>query len=165
MSLSRSLELALILFTMLLCIAPSNAAYAKLEEFTLAELVNESTFIAYGITVKEYGKSDNPVSGYLVKFKPIIVLKNSQDEKVDSISLCNDLNDIESYDLRLFEDPYIVLAKRIGRCFMPVNGHYSTIGAENNLAITFGISDQPEKQELNNFMDKIKALVELENKR
>lgn len=157
--------LLIVAISALLSTAISSKAYAKLAYVELAELVEKAAYIAYGNTVKEYGKSEEETSGYIVLFKPNIVLKNTQDEKKDFVPLCNDVNDIESYDLRLGDDPYFVFATREGRCLMPVWGINSVISVNEDIVYASNIEDQPEKQEVNDFMNKIKALVEAENKK
>ena len=156
----RKARLALLIVVALGLSAIFSPAHAKLASVELMQLVEESTFIAYGKTQK-VDRETLGKRGYVVRFKPEVILKNTQNEHWELVPLCNDLDDVESYDLRTYKEPYIIFAsKQHAPCLFPVWGMYSVIATEGGQALTSSIYGQPKKQALSTFMDKIRTLVD-----
>lgn len=144
----------------------TSETYAKLAYVELAELVEKASFIAYGETYKEYNSSLETSSAYLVRFRPHKILKNADKAQTDLVTLCNEFDFTgEAYDFRNLKQAYFVFASKKGDCLKPVWKMKSVVLVSGSVAATSNIVDQPEKQEVNDFMNKIRALVEAENKK
>lgn len=157
--------LLIVAISALLNTAMPSDVYAKLAYVDLAELVEKATFIAYGETYKEFNPSLEMSSAYVVRFNPHKILKNTYNAQTDLVRLCNEFSlSREAYDFRTLKKAYFVFASKKGDCLKPVWQMNSVVLVTEGVAATSNIVGQPEKQELNDFMDKIKALVELENK-
>jgi len=66
-------------------------------------------------------------------------------------------NDVESYDLRELDVPYMVFASRDRSCYRPVHGVSSIVKVTDGTAWTVGIFDQPENQTAEEFLRKVKS--------
>jgi hypothetical protein len=138
---------------LLLC---SGLALAELIPITLAGLANEASVIAYGSSVRQ---SDMSASSSIVWFQPVSVLRGESLVKDKPFKICNDPTDSESYDLRQFDEPYIVFAKKKNDCYMPVHRMSSIVPVSNGTAATWRIQGEPEKQPLSAFLKKVTSLI------
>jgi hypothetical protein len=140
----------------------SHAAFAKLFEIDLKDLVNESTLIAL---VRPIGKAPNPSpesTRIAVSFKMISVLKGASLGKGDQIQLCNHPQEIESYNLEDIDEEFMVFAKPGAGCFQPILGYRSFVMMEGGVAVTGNIADQPERQGAGAFLKKVKSLISIQ---
>jgi hypothetical protein len=124
----------------------------KLLHIKLAELVDKSQFIAVGRTIRSAAAPSK------VLFQPKEILRGKMLEGGD-IVLCNQPDDVESYDLRELEGLYVVFASFEVRCYRPVHGVSSVIRMTDGVAWTVGIYDQPESQPVQEFLGKVKTYL------
>jgi hypothetical protein len=139
----------------------SHAAFAKLFEINLEDLVNESTLIAL---VRPMGKAPNShleSPRTAVSFEMISVLKGGSFGKGDQIQLCNHPREVESYNLEEIDEEFMVFAKPGEGCFQPILGYRSFVMMEGDVAVTGNIVDQPERQGAEAFLKKVKSLISI----
>ena len=158
----RKIRLYLALFTVVLLVN-STMSLAKLVNIRLEKLVNDSDLIVYGRTIRE---SAGGVSGGLRtgSFEVTSVLKGASLEGRKRVQICNDPGDIESYDLGKVVGFYVVFTKSSGDCFRPVLGLRSVVQTEGHFALTGNIADEPQQQDINSFLTKIKSLASLSSR-
>jgi hypothetical protein len=144
---------ALAALCLLLC---SGLALAELIPITLAGLLKEASVVAYGSSVR---RSDTSASSSIVWFQPVSMLRGESLAKGEAIKICNDPTDSESYDLRQFDEPYIVFAKKGNDCYVPVHRMSSIVPVSNGTAATWRIQGEPEKQPLSAFLKKVTSLI------
>lgn len=124
-------------------------AQARLLDIKLADLVEKSDFIAFGESTSTTSTPSR------VSFRPKQVLKGKAAVNGGEIILCNEPDNIESYDLRTMKGAYVVFAAPKNDCYQPVHGASSIIEVEDGIARTVSIIDQPSSQPLHTFFEKI----------
>lgn len=127
------------------------SAEAKLLNIRLVELIEKSDFIAYGETM------DGMSTPAKVLFRPEKTLKGKALPAGEEISLCNQPEEVESYDLRKMRTHYVVFASKKWRCYKPVHGASSIVEVADGIAHTFAIADQPAGQPFDEFIKKIQS--------
>ena len=159
-SMSKYTPLAIGMAAMLL----AGAIFARLPDVTLAELVMNSDFIAYGANgnvPSKSGKDGVSAGTPTVLFAPTLILKGVHEtSRNESIVLCNEPNDVESYDLSSLPLSYFVFATKSGNCFRPILGVRSVVKVANGIAYTVAIADQPERQDYSAFVATVRKLVD-----
>jgi hypothetical protein len=157
----RKIGLCCAIFTVVLLVN-STMLLAKLVSIRLEKLVNDSDVIVYGRTMRE-GEATARVPGGLrmVSFEVTLVLKGESLKGKKRVQICNDPGDIESYDLGKVVGSYVVFTKSSGGCFRPVLGLRSVVQTEGHFALTGNIADEPQQQDINSFLTKVKALASL----
>jgi hypothetical protein len=135
-------------------------ATARLLDITLAELVARSDVIVYGVVVNE------PESkSHAVVVVPKAVLKGNIRANEDAFVVCNVVGDSESIDLNSVRRPLVVFAKRTPECLVPVHGITSTIVVRDGIAATAAIVDQPSRQSVADFLEKVKQITSSEQRK
>jgi hypothetical protein len=155
----RKIRLYLALFTVVLLVN-STMPLAKLVNIRLEKLVNDSDLIVYGRTIRE---ATGSVAGGLrtVSFEVTSVLKGASLEGRKRVQICNDPGDIESYDLGEVVGSYVIFTKLSADCFRPVLGLRSVVQIDGHFALTGNIENEPQRQDINSFLTKVKSLVSL----
>jgi hypothetical protein len=142
----------------------SGSSLAKLVYITLEELVQTSVLIAYGKSAVDADGSS--ARGYtVVLFEPSVVLKGVASAKDARIPICNDPDDVETYDLRSVRGPYIVFAMLSESCYAPVRGIRSVVLVNDAMALTGNIEGQPRSQAVTVFLEKVRALISSQSSR
>jgi hypothetical protein len=127
---------------------------AKLIGMTLRELVHSSEFVAYGHTLPD------PTSGpSAVWFHPTEVLTSGSANLGERVLLCNAPQEVESYDLRMLSESYVVFANKDKGCYKPVRGIISVIQVDRGLAKTFNLIGQPPEQEIGKLLAETRTLI------
>lgn len=134
------------------------AALARVIDITLKELVQRSSYIAYGRSVISVANGFHEDSKK-VRFQPISVLKGKRLADDQKVTICNDPHDVESYDLRVIDQPYVVFARTTDECHLPIQRLRSVVKVDGDTALTRNIADQPETQSLSVFLKKVESLV------
>jgi hypothetical protein len=142
----------------------STLLLAKLISVSLEKLVDDSDLIAYGHTVGGT-VSSAPGGPRTVSFEVASFLKEMGLSGRKRVRLCNDPEDVESYNLSKVEGAYVVFAKSSGTCFRPVLGLRSVVQTDGHFALTGNIAGQPERQEISSFLAKVKSLVLMSSRR
>jgi hypothetical protein len=133
-----------------------NASFARLTNITLEELVTRSTLVAYGRTETKSADDSSTVT-----FEIATLLMGPSDVARKTVRICNDVTDVESYDLSRITRSYIVFAAAKDNCYAPVHGLRSVVQVREDAALTANISGEPSEQPLNTLLSKIKVLAEV----
>jgi hypothetical protein len=131
-------------------------AHAKMTVVSLSELVRKSDVIVYGhvdLTVAASGESPS-----LMPFVPMEILKGKAIAGNGAITFCNPHSD-ELPDLSKMTGTFVIFGSKRPECFDLSHGDRSIISVEAGVAKTVAIRDQPETQQLNALLRKIRALV------
>jgi len=136
----------------------SQVVEAKLTKIKLNELVLGSSLIAYGRSIPTASSAPQG-SANTVWLQPISILKGETLVKGKKILLCNTPGDIESYDLRDLKEPYVIFAKQVDDCYLPIHGLRSVIQTKDKTIITWNIDGQPDQQSIAAFLAKVRNLV------
>lgn len=132
----------------------SPVAHGKLTLIHLPELVAKSDVIVKGQVVEKHGDTYK----YARMFKVRSVLKGKALVRAREIALCGIRSNYELPDLSPTGIRILFLV-RAGDCFELTHGNRSVAFTEGNMAHTVAIEDEPETQPLEEFVEKIHALV------
>jgi hypothetical protein len=126
-----------------------------LTSIKLEELVAGSTLIAYGRTETKDAKQSPAV-----EFEVIALLLAPSHATKKTFRICNDVSDVESYDLSRVTRSYVVFAAAKGDCYAPIHGLRSVVQIRDKVALTGNISGEPSEQPLDSLLSKIRSLSE-----
>lgn len=87
-----------------------------------------------------------------------LLLKAPKELASGDIPICEESSQRDTIDLRTYPGAYVVFASKRGPCFSPVAGYKSLTAAEDGIAWTATIDEEPESTRLDAFLAKIRKL-------
>jgi hypothetical protein len=129
----------------------ASIAFAKATVVTLPELIHQSRVIAYG---RIDANADVPVP-----FHASAIIKGADVVQGGVILLCNSRPNPEWPDLSKSVGEQVLFLNRHGKCFDLSHNYRSLIKVHDGRATTIVIKDQPDDQSLDDFLEKIRAVL------
>jgi hypothetical protein len=127
-------------------------AFAKATVVTLPELIHQSRVIAYG-RIDSNG-------GVPVPFHVSKIAKGADVVQGGDILLCNSRPNPEWPDLSRSVGEQVLFLVKHGDCFDLSHNYRSLIKVHDGRASTIVIKDQPDDQSLDDFLEKISAVLD-----